>query len=116
LPSKPSFNEADVADKPSYMRANPRLTEAATDRIRRSYRGRLESLLAVDEAVEKLVGTLRDTGELDNTYVLFTSDNGFFFGEHRIPTGKYLPHEVSSHLPFLMRALDCPPAARPRSP
>ncbi|GAA2438144.1 sulfatase [Actinomadura vinacea] len=108
LPRKPSFDEADVSDKPGYMRNRPRLDAAAKERVQTGYRGRLEALLAVDEAVGGIVETLDRSGELDNTYLLFTSDNGFFFGEHRIPAGKYLPHEASAHLPFMMRGPGLP--------
>src|SRR5439155_11383215 len=62
-----------------------------------------ETLLSVDEAVASIVDTLQQTGELDNTLVLFTSDNGFFHGEHRVVTGKVLWYEPSIHLPLLMR-------------
>jgi hypothetical protein len=57
----------------------------------------------VDEAVASIVDTLNQTGELDNTLLIFTSDNGFFHGEHRIRTGKVLHYEESTHLPLLMR-------------
>lgn len=103
LPEDPSYGEDDMRDKPAFLRRRPDLDASTTERITESYRGRLESLLAVDEAVEKLIGTLEKTGQLDNTYVLFTSDNGFFFGQHRVPTGKFLPHGASGQVPMLMR-------------
>ena len=62
-------------------------------RIRADFRSRRESLIAVDEAVEAVVGALARTGRLDSTYVLFTSDNGFFQGEHNIAKGKYLAYD-----------------------
>ncbi|MQA88076.1 MAG: sulfatase-like hydrolase/transferase [Streptosporangiales bacterium] len=102
------FGEDRIGDKPRFVRAYPRPGEKATARIRDSYRGRLNSLLAVDEAVERIVGALKRTGTLDNTYLIFTSDNGFFFGEHRISTGKYLPYEASSHVPLLIRGPGLP--------
>ena len=72
------------------------------------FRARRESLLAVDEAVEAVVGALARTGRLDNTYILFTSDNGFFQGEHRIYKGKYLAYDPSSHVPLLIRGPGIP--------
>ncbi|MBB3049550.1 arylsulfatase A-like enzyme [Prauserella isguenensis] len=108
LPSGPAFNEKDLGDKPSFLQRRPRLDTADRSRLTESYRGRLASLRAVDEAVQKLVDTLRATGQLDNTYVLFTSDNGFFFGQHRVHTGKYLPHEASAHVPMLIRGPGLP--------
>ena len=60
-------------------------------------------LLSVDDQVERIMNTLRLEGQLDNTYVIFLSDNGYFGGEHRIRQGKYLPHEPSSHVPMMIR-------------
>lgn len=108
VPRDVSYGEKDLADKPPFIRAYPRLDKGTKRAIKDSYRTRLESLLAVDEAVRSLVATLKSTGELDNTYVIFTSDNGFFFGEHGIPTGKFLPHEASAHVPLLMRGPGIP--------
>ena len=62
----------------------------------RLYRCRLESLLAIDDGVKRVVKALKDQGELDNTVVLYTSDNGFMAGEHRIATGKSRPYEEAS--------------------
>jgi hypothetical protein len=47
-------------------------------------------------------------GELDNTYILFTSDNGFFHGEHRVPSGKVLLYEPSIRVPLVMRGPGIP--------
>ena len=56
--------------------------------IQRKYRCQLESLLSVDEGVKKVVDALEAKGELDNTLIIYTSDNGYFNGEHRIPEGR----------------------------
>jgi len=103
VPVSPAFDELDVSDKPPYVRSRARLGPAARERITLDLRARRESLLAVDEAVEAVVGALARTGRLESTYVLFTSDNGFFQGEHRIPKGKYLAYEPSSRVPLLLR-------------
>ncbi|WP_326690311.1 sulfatase [Streptomyces sp. NBC_01795] len=103
LPENPAYNESDMRDKPRFLQKRPNLDSQTTEEITESYRGRMESLLAVDEAVEKLMNTLKSTGQLDNTYVVFTSDNGFFFGEHRVPTGKFLPHGASGQVPLVVR-------------
>ncbi len=104
LPRPRSFNEADLSDKPSYLRdqALP-LGPRRFATITRNFRARQEALLSVDEAVQAIVSTLRITGELSNTYVVFTSDNGFFHGEHRVPNGKLLVYEPSSRVPLLIR-------------
>jgi N-acetylglucosamine-6-sulfatase len=112
LPRPPGFNERNVSDKPVGIRNRPLLGPRRIRRIRENYRQRLESLLAVDEAVARLVTTLRRTGELDDTLVIFTSDNGFFHGEHRVPAGKVLPYEPSIRVPLIMRGPGIPAGRR----
>ncbi|MBA3317469.1 MAG: sulfatase-like hydrolase/transferase [Gemmatimonadales bacterium] len=94
LPATPAFNEADVSDKPASMRANAVLKPGRMNQILLAYRQHLESLLAVDERVARIVEALRVAGVLENTLVIFTSDNGYFRGEHRIASGKILPEMV----------------------
>jgi N-acetylglucosamine-6-sulfatase len=111
LPTPPSFNEADMSDKPLAMQARPAIGAVRAIRMQEAYQQRLESLLSVDDAVESIVSALRSTGELDKTLILFTSDNGFFAGEHRVPAGKVLPYEPSIRLPLLMRGPGVPSGA-----
>ena len=108
LPLPPSFNEADVSDKPLGMRQRRPIGVVRAAKIQEGYQQRLESLLAVDDAVASIVSTLRFVGELDDTLILFTSDNGFFHGEHRVPIGKLLVYEPSIRLPLLMRGPGVP--------
>lgn len=103
LPEKASFDEADVRDKPGNIQRLPRLNAAKRAAILHSYRARLESLLAVDEMIERLVTVLEETGQLDRTVILFASDNGFLLGEHRLPDGKLLPYEESIRVPLIIR-------------
>jgi N-acetylglucosamine-6-sulfatase len=112
LPIPPSFNEADVSDKPAGIRNRPLLTTARIAAIRENYQQRLESLLAVDEAVAQIVNQLAATGQLENTYILFTSDNGFFHGEHRVPSGKVLLYEPSIRVPLIVRGPGIPHGQR----
>lgn len=105
----PNYNEQDVSDKPSFLgRYNRPITSRREAAIATRFRERWESLLAVDEGVEEIVEKLRRTRELDNTYVIFTSDNGFMQGEHRVRQGKMLPYDASTHLPFLIRGPGIP--------
>ena len=108
LPTPPSLNEADVSDKPAAIRSRPVLSTARLNAIRENYQQRLESLLAVDEAVRDLLSALDSTGVLGRTYVIFTADNGFFHGEHRIPTGKVLVYEPSVRVPLIVRGPGIP--------
>ena len=103
LPTPPSFNEADVADKPTGIRDRAPLSDTQVAEITREYRCRLESLLAIDEGVDRIVAALRAAGELDNTLIAYTSDNGFFHGEHRIATGKNRVYEEAIRVPLLIR-------------
>jgi arylsulfatase A-like enzyme len=103
LPATPAFNEADMGDKPASMRTRRLLTATQVSEITEVYRQRLESLLAVDEAVQRIIETLQSDGLLANALVIFTSDNGFFQGEHRVDFGKILPYEPSVKGPLLIR-------------
>jgi N-acetylglucosamine-6-sulfatase len=107
-PGDPSYNEFDVTDKPAIIQRRPLLSPEQDTDIRRAYQRRLGSLLAVDEAVERIVNTLERSGELENTLIVFTSDNGFFHGEHRVPYGKLLPYEPSIRVPLIMRGPGVP--------
>jgi N-acetylglucosamine-6-sulfatase len=108
LPTPPSFNEADVSDKPAAIRNRALLTTARINKIRENYQQRLESLLAVDEAVAQIVNQLAAIGKLDQTYIIFTSDNGFMHGEHRVPQGKIVLYEPSIRVPLIIRGPNLP--------
>jgi arylsulfatase A-like enzyme len=111
LPVTPAFNESDVTDKPGGIRSRPLIGPARVAAITESYRQRLESLLAVDEGVAELVNALRTAGELDDTLIVFTADNGFFHGEHRVQTGKVLHYEPSTRVPLILRGPGIPRGA-----
>jgi N-acetylglucosamine-6-sulfatase len=104
----PNFNEADVSDKPADIRRRSRLSADRIADIRRRYRCELESLLSVDEGVKKIVDALKAKAELGSTLLVYTSDNGFFHGEHRIPDRKTKIYEESIRVPLLMRGPGIP--------
>jgi N-acetylglucosamine-6-sulfatase len=79
----PEINEADVSDKPAWVRDLPLRGERWLERPDRGRRRSFETLASVDEAVESILTALEETGRLDNTVVMFLSDNGFAFAEHR---------------------------------
>ncbi|MEK6328219.1 MAG: sulfatase [Actinomycetota bacterium] len=108
LPRPPNFDEADVSDKPAKIRNLPRLNADQIADIQRKYRCELESLLSVDEGVKKIVDALRAKGELWNTVLIYTSDNGYFHGEHRIPKDKQHIYEESIRVPLQMRGPGIP--------
>ncbi|MFT3864616.1 MAG: sulfatase [Solirubrobacterales bacterium] len=97
------FNEGNVNDKPRFIREAPYLSATETHTYRVYYQNVLASLISVDEGVKEIVDELGALHRLRNTYILFTSDNGFFFGQHRLVGGKFLAYEPSTHLPFIIR-------------
>ena len=103
-----SFNEGDVSDKPQYISERSLLVPPDFDTIDKLYRKRLRSLQAVDEMVQDLISTLTTLGQLDNTYIVFTSDNGFHLGQHRLPAGKETPYEEDIRVPLLIRGPNIP--------
>ena len=102
-----SFNEEDFDDKPRWMsdKASPKyrplLTEEDIDALRKQYKDRLASLRAVDDLIGRVVAELVDVGELDNTVIIFTSDNGMLSGEHRL-TQKKFAYEESIRVPLVI--------------
>lgn len=108
LPLPPNFNEADMSDKPNFMQSLPSLNTSAVSTITDRFRRRKESLLAVDDMVESVINSLQATGKLDNTYIVFTSDNGWENGEHRRPGDKQVVYEESIRVPLLIRGPGIP--------
>ena len=103
LPKPPGYNEEDVSDKPSFVQGFERLKRKERAAIRQRYRCSLASLRAVDRGVKKIVRTLKDVDELDRTVIVYVSDNGYFFGEHRIRVNKTLPYEEALRVPLAIR-------------
>jgi N-acetylglucosamine-6-sulfatase len=110
-PRTPNYNETDVSDKPEYISARPQIGPVVARRIDDLYRRRLQSLQAVDEAISMLYDTLKANNQLDNTYIVFTSDNGFHLGNHRLPAGKQTAYEEDIHLPLIVRGPNVPAGA-----
>jgi N-acetylglucosamine-6-sulfatase len=115
-PRNPDFNEADVSDKPSAIKSLAPLTPDQIQAVDARYRNKAEALLGVDDLVQNVVNTLAAAGELKNTVLVFTSDNGFFFGEHRVPRGKVQVYEPSIRVPLLIRAPGMPRGVHRRQP
>jgi arylsulfatase A-like enzyme len=108
-PRSGSFDEEDVSDKPPWIQQRRRISERQASRIIDTlYRERLASMLAVDEMVDSLVRELTATDQLDNTFIIFASDNGWQQGEHRLRTGKLYPYEESIRTPLFVRGPGVP--------
>jgi N-acetylglucosamine-6-sulfatase len=112
LPQPPSFDEADVSDKASYVRNQPPLQAWQKEALTRHNRERLRALRAVDDMVETVVDALRETGRLDSTYVVYSSDNGFHMGQHRLFVGKTTAYEEDIHVPLIVRGPGVPAGQR----
>jgi N-acetylglucosamine-6-sulfatase len=104
----PNFNEPDVGDKPGYIRNLPLLSDTVINKIDSLHRKRFQSLQAVDEAIGKFIKLLEETHQLNNTYIVFASDNGLHLGNHRQPNGKQSPYEEDFHLPLIVRGPGVP--------
>ncbi len=107
-PRPPSFDEEDVSDKPSWIQEIDNLSDEQITEIDDRYRNWLASMLAVDDTVASLIQELEVVGELDNTFIFFTSDNGYHQGEHRIGYGKNTPYEESARVPLYVRGPGVP--------
>ena len=103
LPRSPAFDEEDVSDKPKAVSTRPRLQPRMVTRLEDLYRRRLRSLQSVDDLVDSVVTALRVTGQLDNTYIVYSSDNGFHLGEHRLMQGKNTAYETDIRVPLVIR-------------
>ena len=105
-PRTPAFNEADVSDKPSWLRGHPLLTPNQIAQIDAGYRLRAQSVEAVDDLIAKVEQTLKRNGVADNTYIFFSSDNGLHMGDHRLMPGKLTAFETDIHVPLIVSGPD----------
>ncbi|OFW96588.1 MAG: hypothetical protein A3J37_05340, partial [Alphaproteobacteria bacterium RIFCSPHIGHO2_12_FULL_45_9] len=108
LPQWSSLNESDMSDKPSFMQKLPSMDSTLMALAADNYRKQREALLSVDDMVAAVVAELQKTGKLSNTYIIFTSDNGFFHGQHRLPIEKRLVYEESVRVPLIIRGPGIP--------
>ena len=105
---RPSFDEADVSDKPNYVLRNARISPTDKEKIEATYKGRYRMLRNVDDQVKELYDELAARGQLDNTYIVLTSDNGWHEGEHRIDDAKLTPYEEASNVGAVVRGPGIP--------
>ena len=108
MPRPPSFNERNMYDKPQVVADRPRLSPELAAGVEENWRQENEALMAVDEGVAQIVEALRRNGQLDNTLIVFLSDNGFMHGEHRALAEKVLPYEESIRVPLVLRGPGVP--------
>lgn len=102
-PRVPSYNEADVSDKPPFVRRLKRLNAQDKTGLDKRWGCGLATAREIDRGVAEIARVLRSVGELDDTVIAFTSDNGVFYGEHRVFKGKVVPYAPDHNVPFAMR-------------
>jgi N-acetylglucosamine-6-sulfatase len=107
-PHPPSYDEKDLTGKPTEVRRLQPVTAKEARIWDALYRNRLRSLQSVDDMIGDLIDTLRRSGKLDNTYFVFTSDNGFHIGQHRMPPGKNTAYVEDTRVPFVVRGPGVP--------
>lgn len=109
-PRPANFNPADEihANTVSWVADVPRMTAAQINATDELFRKRIQGLQGIDEIIEDVVALLGDLGILDNTYIVYTSDNGYHLGNHRLPHGKTLPFVEDTNLPFIVRGPGIP--------
>ena len=101
-----------MRDKPRPIRGLPELSAQERVAVRNVTRQRAEALYVLDKQVGGLVHTLKATGEYQNTVIMFTSDNGYFLGEHRVRQGKIRAHEPSLRVPLMISGPGVPHGQR----
>ena len=102
LPNSPSINERDIADKPPFVAQKAPLTSEQLADLELRFECRLEAIRSLDRSIGTIMHAIEDSGEMNDTVVIFSSDNGTFHGEHRLPGGKGLPYEEAAHMPLAM--------------
>lgn len=107
-PHSPNFNERDVSDKTGHY---PLFGPKKIAEFNQIYRNRVRGMKVVDNMVGRIVNTLQQRGELDETYIIFTSDNGYQLGEHRREF-KYMQYRESQEVPFIIRGPGIPEGVR----
>jgi N-acetylglucosamine-6-sulfatase len=106
IPRPPSYDERDVSDKPAAIRDLPPLDYAAIQQIKNDWHCALAALGELDKGVGRVMAELDRDRELRNTIVLYVSDNGYFFGEHRRATGKSDIYAPALNVPFAVKVPD----------
>jgi arylsulfatase A-like enzyme len=104
--------EADVTDKPGYLSKLPPVTPQERDALTVVTRQRAESLFVLDVQIGRTVSELSRSGQLANTVIMFTSDNGYYLGEHRKRQGKINLHEPSLRVPLIIAGPGVPQGRR----
>lgn len=115
-PRTPSFNIHAKLKHWLLQQPPSPLPETVINNIDEVYRKRWQTLLSVDDAVETIVQVLEKRKMLDNTYIFFTSDNGFHFGQFSLPWDKRQPYEFDVRVPLFVRGPNVQPGRTCKAP
>ncbi|HKJ35625.1 MAG TPA: sulfatase-like hydrolase/transferase, partial [Solirubrobacterales bacterium] len=103
LPRPPSFNEKDTSARPSLADHPDRMGRGDVNDATQAWRCGLAAMRAVDDELTPLLAGLERSGTLANTVVVYLSDNGYYYGEHRLTEDKRLPLEAALRVPMAIR-------------
>jgi N-acetylglucosamine-6-sulfatase len=101
-PRTAAYNAAHDAAAPRWLVSTPALTQADMDSIDRDFRKRAQSVLAVDKMIGELQAAVSAAGQAQNTYFVFSSDNGYHMGEYRLMPGKMTAYDTDIHVPLVV--------------
>ncbi|KAI0016802.1 arylsulfatase [Xylariomycetidae sp. FL0641] len=109
-PRTPSYNPPDDVqqNKAGWIRDLSVISEPNRTFVDGEFRRRAQALTGIDEMVADIVAKLEEKGVMENTYIIYTSDNGYHLGQHRMPTGKATPFAEDTNLPFIVRGPGIP--------
>jgi arylsulfatase A-like enzyme len=110
VPRPPGFDTSPT-DAPTWLRDRPPLTQAEIDAMSREYRKRAQSVQAVDELVGQVRRMLKERHLLQNTYIVFSSDNGYHMGERRLLAGKMTAYDSDVRVPLIVTGPGVPPGS-----
>jgi len=102
VPRDASFDEADMADKPAWIRDRPPLGDGEIANLDEGFRRRVRSVQAVDRTLGRIEARLAQLGVAGDTYVVFSSDNGFHLGQHRLTAGKLTAYDTDIRVPLIV--------------
>ncbi|CAD0092287.1 unnamed protein product [Aureobasidium vineae] len=107
----PIAPHSNIPSGASWIAQLPRLNDTMVDYNDEFQRARLRALQSVDEMIERLVNLLDSKGVLDDTYIFFTTDNGFHASQHRMHPGKECGYDTDIHIPLVIRGPGIPVGA-----